>query len=83
MTKEEYQKYAEWCRLLNEVHGGTVIGGDHTIHITPTSCGDIVVITCRKVKKDQAGNPILKRNAKRGHLRYKYKTMKMTLRDLT
>ena len=82
MTKEEYQKYAEWCEKLNENHDRSAIGGSHTIHITPTSVGDIVVITCRKLKRDEAGNPIIKRNGKKGHFRYKTKIEKLYLRSI-
>ena len=82
MTKEEYEKYETWCRNINEVHDNSVIGGGHTIHITPTSVGDIVVITCRKLKRDEAGNPIVKRPGKRGHFRYKTRIEKLKLRDI-
>ena len=82
MTKEEYQKYAAWCGQLNEIHDSSAIGGGHTIHITPTSVGDVVVITCRKIKRDEAGNPIRKRCGKDGRIRYKYRKEKLYLRDI-
>lgn len=82
MTKEEYQKYEAWCRQLNEVHDNSVIGGGHTIHITPTSVGDVVVITCRKLKRDEAGNPIVKRSGKGGRTRYKTRLEKLYLRSI-
>lgn len=82
MTKEEYQKYEAWCEQLHEIHDHSTVGGGHTIHITPTSVGDIVRITCRKIKRDEAGNPILKRNGKKGHLRYKTRIETLYLRDI-
>ena len=82
MTKEEYQKYAAWCGRLNEVYDNSAIGGGHTIHITPTSVGDIVVITCRKLKRDEAGNPIRKRPGKDGKARYKMRKERLVLRDI-
>lgn len=82
MTKEEYEKYEAWCKNINEVHDNSAIGGSHTIHITPTSVGDIVVITCRKLRRDEAGNPIIKRPGKKGHLRYKTRIEKLKLRDI-
>ena len=82
MTKEEYNKYEAWCRQLNEVHDRGAIGGGHTIHITPTSVGDIVVITCRKLKRDEAGNPIVKRPGKGGRTRYKTRLEKLYLRSI-
>ena len=82
LTQEEYDKYLKWYHDMNASGYSGAIGGDTTFHITPTSVGEIITVTCRKVKRDEAGNPIIKRPGKKGHLRYKMKTYKLTLRDI-
>ena len=82
LTKEEYEKYIEWYNQIHAGGYGGAIGGDITFHITPTSVGEIIIATCRRVKRDEAGNPMLKRPGKHGRKRYKMKTLKCTLRDI-
>ena len=61
-------------------HGA--IGGATTFHITPTSAGEIITATCRRVKCDKYGKPIYKRSGKDGKKRYKRETLRVVLRDL-
>ena len=82
LTQEEYEKYTQWCHEVGADGYSGAIGGDTTFHITPTSIGDIITVTCRRVQRDKNGNPILKRFGKNGRKRYKMKTLECTLRDL-
>lgn len=82
LTQEEYEKYLKWCHDVRADGYSGAIGGDTTFHITPTSVGEIITVTCRRVKRDANGMPIEKRKGKDGHRRYKMKTFKMTLRDI-
>ncbi len=82
LTKDEYNKYTEWCHEVGADGYSGAIGGDTTFHITPTSIGEVVTVTCRRVKCDENGNPIEKRPGKHGRKRYKTKTLKYVLRDL-
>lgn len=82
LTQAEYDKYRQWCHEVGADGYSGAIGGDTTFHITPTSIGEIITVTCRRVKRDEAGNPIKKRNAKKGRTRYKMKTLTCTLRDI-
>jgi hypothetical protein len=82
LTQEEYDKYIQWYHDLNARGHSGAIGGDTTFHNTPTSVGEIITVTCRRVKCDKNGMPIQKRKGKDGHIRYKMKTLKCTLRDI-
>lgn len=82
LTQEEYEKYLQWCHDVKADGYSGAIGGDTTFHITPTSVGEIITVTCRRVKCDINGIPIQKRKGKDGHARYKMKTFKCTLRDI-
>lgn len=82
LTKEEYDKYMQWCHEVGADDYSGAIGGGTTFHITPTSIGEIITVTCRKIKRDKAGNPIKKRSNKKGRSRYKMKTLTCTLRDI-
>lgn len=79
---EEYERYVEWCHSVGADGYHGAIGGSTTFIICPTSIGEIVVVTCRRVKRDKDGNPILKRNGKKGRKRYKMETLKFTLRSI-
>lgn len=82
LTQEEYDKYMKWCHEVGADGYSGAIGGGTTFHITPTSIGEVITVTCRRVKRDSAGNPVQKRNGKNGRKRYKTKTLKCTLRDI-
>lgn len=82
LTQDEYDKYVEWCHKVGADGYSGAIGGGTTFHITPTSIGEIITVTCRRVQRDKNGNPIEKRNGKNGRKRYKMKTLKCTLRDI-
>ncbi len=82
LNQEEYDRYIEWCHQICADKGSSAIGGDTTFHITPTSIGEIITVTCRRVQRDINGRPIEKRNGKKGHKRYKMKTLKCTLRNI-
>lgn len=82
LTQEEYDRYTQWCHEVGADGYAGAIGGDTTFHITPTSIGEIITVTCRRVKRDEAGNPIKKRPGKKGRSRYKMKTFTYTLRDI-
>lgn len=82
LTQEEYDKYMKWCHEVGADGYSGAIGGGTTFHITPTSIGEVITVTCRRVKRDRAGNPVQKRNGKDGRKRYKMKTFKCTLRDI-
>ena len=80
-TDEEWDKYEKWCKDNHCDGYEGAIGGGTTFHITPTSVGEVVTVTCRRVKRDAAGNPIKKRNGSKRQ-RYKMRTIKCTLRDI-
>lgn len=82
LTKEEFEKYMQWCHEIGTGGYSGAIGGDTTFHITPTSVGEIITATCRKLARDEQGNLIRKRPGKDGKVRYKIKTYKITLRDI-
>ena len=82
LTKEEYDGYIQWCHKIGADGYSGAIGGDTTFHITPTSVGEIITVTCRRIKRDKNGHPICKRNGKDGHKRYKMKTFKYTIRSI-
>lgn len=82
LTQAEYDRYVEWCHAVNADGYTGAIGGDTTFHITPTSVGEVITVTCRRIKRGKDGKPIEKRNGKRGRSRYKFKTLKCTLRDI-
>ena len=82
ITQDEYNTYLEWLNKIKADGYSGAIGGDITFHFTPTSIGDIVEVSTRRVKMDSKGRPIRKRNGKRGQIRYKYKTLKLVLREL-
>lgn len=82
LTEEECKCYREWCYSVGADGFPGAIGGGTTFHITPTSIGEIITVTCRRIKRDAAGNPIKKRPGKKGHPRYKMQTIKYTLRDI-
>ena len=82
LTQEEYDKYRQWCHDIGADGYHGAIGGGTTFHITPTSIGEAITVTTRRVKRDSAGNPVRKRNGKDGRARYKMKTFKLTLREL-
>lgn len=82
LTQEEYNKYMKWCHEVGADGYSGAIGGGTTFHITPTSIGEVITVTCRRVRRDRAGNPVQKRNGKNGRKRYKMRTLKCTLRDI-
>ena len=82
LTQEEYDKYLKWCHDIGADGYAGTIGGGTTFHITPTSVGEIITATCRKVVRDENGNLVCKRNGKDGRRRYKMKTYKITLREI-
>jgi hypothetical protein len=81
LNDEEYRRYVEWCHSVGADGYSGAIGGGTTFHITPTSIGDVVTVTCRRVKRDKDGKPIEKRKGK-GRKRYKMQTLKYTVRGL-
>lgn len=82
LTQDEYDRYMQWCHEVGADGYSGAIGGDTTFHITPTSIGEIITVTCRRIKRDEAGNPVLKRPGKQGHKRYKTRTLRYTVRDI-
>lgn len=82
LTQEEYDKYIKWYHDLNARGYSGAIGGDTTFHITPTSVGEIITVTCRRLQRDKDGNPIKKRPGKDGKTRFKIKTIKLQLRNI-
>lgn len=82
LTAEEYDKYVKWCREIGADKYAGAIGGDTTFHITPTSIGEIITVTCRRVARDINGKPIEKRKSRTGQKRYKMRTYKCVLRDI-
>ena len=82
LTQEEYDKYVKWCHEVGADGYSGAIGGDTTFHITPTSIGEVITVSCRKCKTDIYGTPITRRSGKNGKKRYKMKTYKLTLREI-
>ena len=82
LTQEEYDKYLKWCHDIGADGYQGAIGGGTTFHITPTSVGEVITATFRKIARDENGNIIYKRDGKDGRKRYKMKTYKITLRDI-
>ena len=82
LTQEEYDRYIEWCHQIGADKSSSAIGGGTTFHITPTSIGEVITVSCRKCKTDIYGTPITRRPGKNGKKRYKMKTYKLTLRDI-
>ena len=82
LTKEEYERYIQWCHEVGADGYSGAIGGGTTFHITPTSLGEIITVTCRRIQCDENGKPILKRPGKDGRKRYKMKTLECILRDI-
>lgn len=82
LTQEEYDKYLKWCHEVGADNDSGAIGGGTTFHITPTSIGEIITVTCRKIQCNSDGSLRRKRNGKNGRTRYKMKTLKLTLRDI-